>query len=131
MKNELLICECHSTDHQYIFLYDDDKDSNGHVDRTVYIHTHLNTFGFWKRLKYGIMYIFGYKSRYGDYDEFIINPEDVGKFENVVKFLKGDENKKDFEDLNNDLDDEVSSYIDIEVLKKYENLPVYVNGKIQ
>lgn len=112
MNTELIICQCNSTDHQFIFLYDEDVDKDGKIiDRTVYIHTHLNTFGFWQRLKHGIKYIFGYKSRYGDFDEFIIKPEDVGKFENIVKFLKNDDNKN-IEELNKDLDEEVSSYVD-------------------
>jgi hypothetical protein len=112
-------------------MFDEEPDKNGIVDRTVYIHTHLAKFGFWYRLKYGIKYIFGFQSRYGAFDEFLINPEDVGKFEKVVKFLKADENQKDIEDLNQDLDDEVSNYIDVETLKKYEDLPVYINGELQ
>ena len=32
-EREIIICECHSTEHQYIFLYDEDKDK----DRTVYL----------------------------------------------------------------------------------------------
>jgi hypothetical protein len=132
MDTELIICQCHSTDHQFIFLYDEDVDKEGNVtDRTVYIHTHLRTFGFWTRLKYGIKYIFGYRSRYGEFDEFIIKPEDVSKFENVVKFMKGEHNQKDIEELNKDLDDEMSIYVDAETLEKYESLPVYINGELQ
>ena len=82
-KKELLICECHSTDHQMIFLYDDED-----IDyKTVYIHTHLAKKGFWERLKYGIKYIFGYQSRYGAFDEFIIDSKDIDKFQSVVDYL--------------------------------------------
>lgn len=92
-KEEIVICECHSTEHQMVFLYDDDEITfpNSDVTRnikTVYIHTHLNKHPFWTRVKYGIRYIFGYQSRYGAFDEFIINPEDVHKFEDVVKYLQ-------------------------------------------
>ena len=41
MKNDLMICECHSPEHQYIYSYDEDVDKNGVVDRTVYVHVHL------------------------------------------------------------------------------------------
>lgn len=89
MEPDLLICQCHSTDHQLIFLYDEDKDENGNItDKTVYIHIHLDKHSFWKRLFYGMKYIFGYKSRYGAFDEFIIKPEDANKFEKVTEFLK-------------------------------------------
>jgi hypothetical protein len=88
MEKEIIICECNSTNHQYIFLYSEYEDRNGKVDKEVYIHTHLNSYPFWSRIKIGIRYIFGYKSNYGDFDEFIINPDDVYKFEKVVEFLK-------------------------------------------
>jgi hypothetical protein len=39
-------------------------------------------------VKYGIKYIFGYKSRYGAWDEFLLNPEDADKLQDVVNYLK-------------------------------------------
>ena len=54
----------------------------------VYVHTHLNKLPFWSRVKYGIKYIFGYKSRYGAFDEFIINPKDAKKIEDILIYLK-------------------------------------------
>ena len=80
---ELFICECHSTDHQIIILYSED---DGYP--IVYSHVHLNERPFWERLKYGIKYIFGYKSRYGAFDEFIINPKDAKKIEDILIYLK-------------------------------------------
>jgi hypothetical protein len=38
---------------------------------------------------YGIKYIFGRQSRYGAFDEIILKPEDVSKFEKVVEHLNG------------------------------------------
>lgn len=107
-KPSLLICSCHNTEHQLIFLFDEDviykKDSDGKeiedengkwvVDRNYsmcYIHTHLNMKPFWERLTYGIKYIFGYQCRYGAFDEFIIKPEDANEFEKVVNYLKRNE----------------------------------------
>lgn len=81
IKEEILICECYSVEHQIIFRYDSE-------DNMVYLSTHLNKRSFWSRLKYGIKYIFGRKSNYGAFDEFIINPKDVGKLEKIVKHLK-------------------------------------------
>ena len=85
-SKDILICECHNTEHQMLVLYADDDGSP-----MVYIHTHLNKRPFWERLKYGIKYIFGYQSRYGAFDEFIINPKDADKIKDIVKYLK---NKK-------------------------------------
>ncbi|MCK9415847.1 hypothetical protein M0Q97_04235 [Candidatus Dojkabacteria bacterium] len=90
---ELLICECHSTDHQIILLYeyDEEYDENGNITKKLpmcYIHINLNNYmSFWKRLKFGIKYIFGYKSRYGAFDEFIFNPEDAPKLQKLVDYL--------------------------------------------
>ena len=83
---EIFICECHSTDHQMVILYSED---DGYP--RVYSHVHLNTRPFWQRLQYGIKYIFGYKSRYGAFDEFIFNPDDAERLQTLVNYLKQSE----------------------------------------
>ena len=40
-----------------------------------------------KRLKNGIMYIFGYKSKYGHFDEFIFRPEHSDKLKEISDIL--------------------------------------------
>lgn len=79
---DILICGCHSTDHQMVILYSED---DGYP--IVYSHIHLNKRPFWDRLKYGIKYIFGHKSRYGAFDEFIFDPNDSDKLQGVVDYL--------------------------------------------
>jgi len=86
-EKDLLICSCHSTDHQMVVLYGED-DINGIIYPTVYIHTHLSKRPFWERVKYGIKYIFGYQSRYGAFDEFIFNSEDSEKLQDIANYLK-------------------------------------------
>lgn len=81
---EIFICECHSTDHQMIMLYSEDDG----YPMVSYSHVHLNKRPFWERLKYGIKYIFGRKSRYGAFDEFIFNPDDAERLQEVVNYLK-------------------------------------------
>lgn len=83
MEREIIICECHSTEHQMVVTYD--KDENQPM---VYIHVHLTKRPFWERVKYGIGYIFGRQSRYGAFDEIILNPEDASKFERISNHLK-------------------------------------------
>ena len=84
MENELFICQCDNVEHQLIFSYFDDLD-----DGEVYVSIHLNPkHGIFKRIKYAIKYIFGYRSKYGDFDEFIFKNEDVHKLEKIVNFMK-------------------------------------------
>lgn len=80
MNNDIFICSCHNTEHQLIFSYDEDG--------IVYVTTHLTSKSFWKRIINGIKYIFGHKSKYGHFDEFIFNPEDINKLENILTYLK-------------------------------------------
>jgi hypothetical protein len=84
---EILICACHSTDHQLIILYDEDE-VEGHVYPTCYFHIHLKKRPFWERVKYGIQYIFGRQCNYGAFDEFIFHPKDAEKLQELVNYLK-------------------------------------------
>ena len=85
---EILICDCHSTEHQVVVYYSEDEYDDGTRYPMVYFHIHLNKFTFWERLKYAIKYVFGRQSRYGAFDEFIINPEDSEKFQNIADYLR-------------------------------------------
>ena len=81
-RSEIIICECNNTQHQMVFHYDE-----ADTDPTVYTHIYLNKRPFLQRLKYGIKYIFGHQSRYGAFDEFIIDNRDMKKFKDIVKYL--------------------------------------------
>jgi len=83
---ELLICDCKSTDHQMIFLYEEEEVADKRIP-ICYVHVHLNKRPFLERLKYGVKYIFGYQSRYGAFDEFILNPHDSEKINSLGKYL--------------------------------------------
>ena len=84
MQQETLICQCNSIEHQISFSWIEDKELEGEV----YLEIHLAKLSFWDRLKHGIKYIFGYRCRYGDFDEVILKKEDVWKLEKVVEYLK-------------------------------------------
>lgn len=93
MEREFLICECESLEHLACLTFWDDNvivDDNGTEMNFKYVtlSVHLKKLPFFKRLVNGIKYIFGYTSVYGDYDEFIIKPEDANKFKHVVKYLE-------------------------------------------
>ena len=78
----LLLCECSSCEHQLVVSWDDKDDE-------VYVHVHLADYkSFWKRLWYGLKYAFGYKSRYGAFDEIILRKDDADTLQKVVDHLK-------------------------------------------
>ena len=69
MENNILLCSCHSAEHQ-IILHSSTDPIYG---PEAYLEIHLIKRSFWYRLKYGLKSIFGYKSRYGAWDEFILD----------------------------------------------------------
>lgn len=84
ITQNLFICDCKSTNHLMIFSYSEEENWN-----RVFVHVHLNPeHGFLKRLWHGLKYLFGYRSKFGDFDEFIFNPEDTYKLQNIVTYLK-------------------------------------------
>lgn len=89
-KEEIFICDCHSTDHQVVVYYESDENEYGTKYPMCYFHIHLNKLPFWERVKYGLKYIFGRQCRYGAFDEFIINPDDADKLQEIVNYLKKD-----------------------------------------
>jgi len=81
-KEEVCLCECGSVEHQIIFEYDTEYNE-------VYVSIHLYDYkGFWKRLVSGMKYIFGYKSKYGQFDSFEFQLKDADKLQSVVNALK-------------------------------------------
>lgn len=85
MKNDnemLMVCKCSSLEHQVIVRWDND-------DNEVYMEVHLANYdSFWKRLWHGLKYAFGYKCRYGAFDEVILRKEDASNLQKVVDHLK-------------------------------------------
>lgn len=83
-KQDLFICACHSVEHQLIMSYSTDDDF-----KEVYCSVHLKPErNIFKRIWYALKYIFGHRSIYGDFDEFIFKPEDANKLQEVVDYLR-------------------------------------------
>lgn len=79
----LLICECSSTEHQIVIHYNED-------DNIAYCHVHLTTHkNFFKRLWAALRYTFGYKSKYGAWDEFILTPAHAKQLEGLLRLFEG------------------------------------------
>ena len=81
-KTEILLCRCHSDDHQILVHYNED-------DNEMYLDIHLcSYYGFWQRVWRGLKYIFGYRCKYGHWDVFIFNENDTDKLQAMVDTLK-------------------------------------------
>lgn len=76
---------CCSLEHQLVV-----KLSAGIV--VVQIHL-VNYRNFFKRVSTGFKYIFGYKSKYGDWDEMVLDESHIEQLEETLKYLKGKENE--------------------------------------
>lgn len=87
--NKIIVCECGDVAHQLVLSWFKpqtlmDYDS----DEYVYLSVHLNKLPFWKRLKVAIQYLFGKQSKYGAFDEVIIDSSEYKKFQDMVDFMK-------------------------------------------
>ena len=71
-------CECSSIEHILRMTYFNDTSSDD-LD-FLYVEVHLKSKPFFQRLWRGIRYIFGFRSRYGDFDEFCWSPETAKRF---------------------------------------------------
>ncbi len=79
---QLFICSCSSLEHQMMFWREDEK--NGFL----YAEVHLtNRDNFFERLWYGLKYVFGCKSRFGAWDEFLFTIEDEKKLKDYLNSI--------------------------------------------
>lgn len=84
-KYDCIICSCGSTEHDIIITRNENKD----YDDNVYLSIHLvNERNIFKRIKYAIKYIFGYKSKYGCFDEIILDKRHYEKIKEIADYLK-------------------------------------------
>lgn len=80
MDDIIAICSCGDVRHQIVFTFD--PDSN-----IVYMSVLLNKLPWYKRLIYGIKYIFGYQCKYGAFEEVVLNENDCPKFYLIANYL--------------------------------------------
>lgn len=81
MKDEIIICDCSSAEHQMMLRFDEE-------DRMVYVEIHLMPLVWYKRLWHGIKYIFGYKCCFGDFEEMILSPKHARQIYGLYRFLR-------------------------------------------
>lgn len=93
VDKELFICECSSTEHQFVLTYikgdlvkNKEFDVEWYEEDLLSIEVHLANYkNFWQRLIGGIKYIFGYKSRYGNFDSILFDPKDCDR---LIQYLQ-------------------------------------------
>jgi len=83
-ERKTFICSCNSLEHQLSFWYDDEYNE---LYTEVHLYTYKNIF---KRIISAIKYVFGYKSKYGDWDSIIFKNDDVEKLKNYLNNLNND-----------------------------------------
>lgn len=83
MNKKYLECSCGSIEHMVKFSYfEDEKD-------LLYMEIHLRPHSFLNRVANAIKYVFGYRSMYGDFDEVLLDRDEVLKLkENCERFLQ-------------------------------------------
>jgi len=65
MTRTLFTCRCSSIEHSFVVSADEDY---------LAIEVHLAALPFWRRLRVGVHYIFGGKSKWGDFEEVLLSP---------------------------------------------------------
>ena len=85
LKREIFVCQCGSLEHLYSFWYDEDYNE-------MWFEPHLVKQPWHLRIWFGIKYIFGYTTKYGDWDSVIIDVNDMEKlkklFDKSIKLEK-------------------------------------------
>jgi hypothetical protein len=104
-ERRVFVCDCHSLEHQFSIWYDEDLNQ-------IYIEPHLYHSGNWfGKLWGGIKYIFGYKTRFGNWDETIIDTKDIPKLREYFDVVEN-EDKKRFQQHQAEIDAETDLIVD-------------------
>ena len=84
MKRTLFVCRCYSIEHSFVVSSDEDD---------VFIEVHLAALPIWSRIVHAVRYVFGKKSKWGDFEEILLSPEqalDLG--DKLVEWSQGESN---------------------------------------
>jgi len=81
--DEYFECDCHSPEHTLKFEFDDDEKFP-----LIFISVFLSELPWRKRLVEAVKYVFGYKCRYGHFEEFILKKEDCDRLIEIVGKLR-------------------------------------------
>ena len=66
MKRTLFVCRCYSIEHSFVVSSDEDD---------VFIEVHLAALPVWSRIVHAVRYVLGKRSKWGDFEEILLSPE--------------------------------------------------------
>lgn len=91
-KKIFVECDCDHHDHYIEFCWFRNTKGNSPIDGgEMYVQVGMCKLPFWRRVKYGLKYIFGHISDYGaPYDTTLLMEEDVGKLIEQLKIAYKD-----------------------------------------
>jgi hypothetical protein len=75
LNTEYLECACHSPEHTLRFILDED----------LYVSVFLQELPWRERLVAAVKYLFGYKCRYGHFEEIIVDKRDCGRIISILE----------------------------------------------
>lgn len=85
-------CICENDEHQLIFRY---FINSAEDNETLYCTFHLKPeSNFFKRMLIAIKYIFGYRSKYGEFDEVLLDSDKVEELKNILSSFQNNNNIK-------------------------------------
>ena len=93
MNTNYFECSCHSDEHRLVFRFDMEDDC---FPCCAYVFLGDNPWR--KRIWYGLKYIFGYKCKYGHFDEFVLDPKDAGKMIEMLEKIKEKTGNEEIQD---------------------------------
>lgn len=88
IEKQYFECMCHSDEHTLRFSYDPDENE-------MFTSVFLNEYGFIRRIWNALKYIFGYKSQYGHFNCWMLNPDDADRLITLLSKIKNGKNKNE------------------------------------
>ena len=85
-EQDLVICSCGDISHQLIISTFEYTTSSGKDDIDCFIQIYLSKHNFWNRLIFGFKYIFGFQSKFGAFEEIVVNQENATKIKNCMEY---------------------------------------------
>jgi hypothetical protein len=74
-------CDCSSDEHIFKLGWDVEDEADW-----MWLHVRLrHHYSFWRRFNYAIKYLFGYKSKFGAFEEFLITKDDAKELSVIFK----------------------------------------------
>lgn len=84
-ESNFIICSCGDLRHQLVFSTFEFVTSTGKTEKDCYLQVFLNKHNFLTRLLIGIKYILGFQSKFGVFEEFVIDEKNANKIKNCME----------------------------------------------